>query len=155
MILRAGSLQKLVRTELSDASERHPRTCRERLHLTSIRHLVRFEHCALQRWPPRAKSSYGLVRLGLDHEMDVARPVRPQADIDLLRRAKPTHHVRRTPQERPKFAGFSVVEIRHLRDVPGWLHDQRAHAERPDAVFDPLVRRGVDQAAGQFVRTGC
>lgn len=80
--------------------------------------------------------------------------MRPQTHIHLARIAQRAHHLCRAPEERPEFVSFFVVKVSYLRDVPNRFDDQRADPERPDAVFNAPMRRGMDKTAGQLPRAG-
>lgn len=76
---------------------------------------------------------------GLNDPVNVDRAVRPQRDVYLIGVGQLAHDTRRLMEQRSDLCRFLVVEIRNVEHMSLRFHDQRADAERPDAVLSPPV----------------
>lgn len=76
---------------------------------------------------------------GLNDPVNVDGAVRPQRDVYLIGVGQLAHDTRRLMEQRSDLCRFLVVEIRNVEHMSLRFHDQRADAERPDAVLNPPV----------------
>lgn len=74
----------------------------------------------------------------------------PQGGIDLFRAKQLGECGGRALHQRAELQRLGLVELPDVCEVSLWLDDQRADAERPDAMLHHPVPCFVDQSPGQL-----
>ena len=66
---------------------------------------------------------------GLNDEVNVCWPVRPETHVHLLGIAQARHDTSRVPNKRAEFSGFGFIEIGNVNDVTFRFDDKRSEPE--------------------------